>query len=147
MILKTKIGGTFPDAQLCIGGYSTTYRLDRNPSGVGILLYVREDIPSKMIKADIGNLTRAYAKDGNYCVNLLRKTKKGYFADLVINLITDNKKFWQKVKPLFSEKFRHKEISNLVENETITQNNKLIDDTFKKYFCNIAKHLSLLKDP
>ena len=99
-----------------------------------------------MIKADIENLTRTYAKQGNYCVNLLRKTKKGYFADLVINLTTDNKTFWKIVKLLFSEKFRHKEISNLVENETITQNNKLIADTFNKYFCNVVKHLSLSKD-
>ena len=28
------------------------YRLDKNSNGGGILLYVREDIPFKMIKAD-----------------------------------------------------------------------------------------------
>ena len=55
MILETKIDETFPDAQFCIDGYSTFYYFDRNSNGGGNLLYVREGIPSKMIKADPHN--------------------------------------------------------------------------------------------
>ena len=43
--------------------------------------------------------------------------------------------------------FKHKEIINLVEDETIFQNDKLIVSTFNKYFCNILKKLSIPKDP
>lgn len=50
MISETKINETFPGTQFCIYGYSTAYYLDRNPNGGGILLYVREDILTKMIK-------------------------------------------------------------------------------------------------
>ena len=53
MILETKIDETFPDAQFCIDGYSTPYHFDRNSNGGGILLYAREDVSSKMTKADL----------------------------------------------------------------------------------------------
>ena len=50
MISETKIDDTFPDSQFLIEGFSSPYRLDRTSKGGGILLYIREDIPSKYIK-------------------------------------------------------------------------------------------------
>ena len=38
----------------------------------------------------------------NYCVNLLRKVKKDYYANLKLKYITDNKKFFNTVDPFFS---------------------------------------------
>ena len=34
----------------------------------------------------------AYNKQRNYCVNLLRRTKKTHFANINIDLVSDNKK-------------------------------------------------------
>ena len=48
MISETKIDNSFPTMQFHIEGYCI-YRLDRNEYGGGILVYVREDIPSKFI--------------------------------------------------------------------------------------------------
>ena len=48
MIYETKIDASFPIGQFFLNGYSTPFRLDRNAYGGGILLYVREDIPSKL---------------------------------------------------------------------------------------------------
>ena len=48
MISETKIDNSFPTMQFHIEGYCI-YRLDQNEYGSGILLYVREDIPSKLI--------------------------------------------------------------------------------------------------
>ena len=48
MISETKIDASFPIDQFLLNGYSTPFRLDRNVHGGGILLYVREDIPSKL---------------------------------------------------------------------------------------------------
>ena len=50
MISETKIDETFPDSPFLIEGFSVPYRLDRKAKGGGILLYIREDIPSKRIK-------------------------------------------------------------------------------------------------
>ena len=50
LISETKIDSSFPTAQFQIEGY-TTYRLDRNTNGGGILLYIREDIPSTLLNS------------------------------------------------------------------------------------------------
>ena len=45
---ETKIDDTFPVGQFYNDGYSTPYHFDRTSHGGGILLYIREDIPSKI---------------------------------------------------------------------------------------------------
>ena len=52
-ISETKIDYSFPIGQFLIEGFCTPYRLDRNSKGGGVLLYVREDIPSNLITVDI----------------------------------------------------------------------------------------------
>ena len=55
MISKTKIDDSSPLTQFLIEGFTTPYRLDRNGSGGGILVYIREDIPSRLIPTDFSN--------------------------------------------------------------------------------------------
>ena len=62
----------------------------------------------------------SYVKQRNYCVSLLRKTKKDYYANLNVKDIVDNKQFWRTVKPLFSDKTKSNEKITLVEDETVT---------------------------
>ena len=50
LISKTKINSSFPIAQFKVG--YTSYRY-RNSSGEGILLYVREDIPSTLLNTEL----------------------------------------------------------------------------------------------
>ena len=49
MTSASKIDASFPINQFLLNGYSTPFQLDRNAHGRGILLYVREDIPSKLL--------------------------------------------------------------------------------------------------
>ena len=49
MISETKLDENFPIGQFLMDGYRDPFRLDRNENGGGILLYVREDIPSKLL--------------------------------------------------------------------------------------------------
>ena len=51
MISETKLDLSFPKGQFQLHGYSEPYRLDRNGYGGGILFYIREDIPSKIIES------------------------------------------------------------------------------------------------
>ena len=46
----------------------------------------------------------AYKKQRNFCSNLLKRVKSTYYGSLRPSDITDNKKFWGNVKPLFSDK-------------------------------------------
>ena len=50
MISETEIDDTFPDSKFLIKCFSVPYRLDRTAKRGIILLYIREDIPSKRIK-------------------------------------------------------------------------------------------------
>ena len=43
-----------------------------------------------------------YNKQPNFCINLLRKTKKEYFENINIKDINDNKKFWKTIKPFIN---------------------------------------------
>ena len=62
MISETKIDDSFPVGQFLIEGFCTPYSLDRNSKGGGILLYVREDIPSNLIRVDISPIESFYVE-------------------------------------------------------------------------------------
>ena len=65
-----------------------------------------------------------YKKQRNYCTSLFRKEKKTFYDNIDISLITDIKKFWQTVKPFFSEKHFGRKKMVLVENEKIVSNDQ-----------------------
>ena len=52
MVFETKLDNTFPISQFLMQGYSAPFRKDRTSKAGGILLYVREDIPRKIIKTE-----------------------------------------------------------------------------------------------
>ena len=47
---------------------------------------------------------KKYFKQWNYCVSLLRRTKRKYYSRLDEKSITDNEKFWRTVKPVLWDK-------------------------------------------
>ena len=85
-------------------------------------------------------------KQRNLCVIFLRKAKKQYFSNLEPKRITDNKKFWKSVKPLFSDKITVKEIINLTENGEILSSDTDIADTFNDYFSNVVQNLNIPRE-
>ena len=88
-----------------------------------------------------------YKKQRNFCTNLLRKTKYEYNHCLNIKDLNDNKKFWKKVKPFFSDKGL--ETHNIIlkgKDELITDSSTLAN-LFNKYFINITNTLKLKKSP
>ena len=49
-ISETKLDHSFPVNQFLIEGYAQPFRLDRSSEGGGLLVYIREDIPAKILK-------------------------------------------------------------------------------------------------
>ena len=107
----------------------------------------RSKLRNRFLKEKTEASRKACNIQRNYCVNLLKKIKREYFANIKISNIADNKKFWQTVKPLFSDKINHRETINLIDNEIIFSNDEEVAETFNKYFCNIAKNISLPESP
>ena len=79
----------------------------------------------------------------NYCVSLLRKTKKDYYANLNVKDIVDNKQFWRTVKSLFSDKTVSNEIITLGEDKTVTTQDKPNAELLNIFFSNAVKNLKI----
>ena len=75
-IQETKIDDSFLDDQFEIDGYHKPYRLDRDKHGGGVLIYVREDIPCKLLEKH--NFTKNI--EGIFIEINLRKTKLVFFG-------------------------------------------------------------------
>ena len=84
-----------------------------------------------------------YNKQRNYCVSLLRKEKKEFFARLNEKDIIDNRKFWHPVKPFLSDKVKSREAIILVDNENIKSNENEMANTFNDFFSNIVNNLEI----
>ena len=56
-------------------------------------IMTRFRLRNKYLKEKSADSKIAYDKQRNYCVNLLRRTRKKYFANINISSITDNNKF------------------------------------------------------
>ena len=50
MITETKLDHTFPLGQFYVEGFTMPYRFYRSCNGGGIIIFVREDIPSKILE-------------------------------------------------------------------------------------------------
>ena len=71
MVSETKIDMSFPTSQFVIQGFAAPFRLDTTNTGGGILVYVRDDIPSKLLNI-------SYLSFDTECLAIeinLRKTK------------------------------------------------------------------------
>ena len=52
MVSEIMTGDSFPIANFLIHGFSPPYRLDSDSKDGGIMLYIREDIPSNLVATD-----------------------------------------------------------------------------------------------
>ena len=82
----------------------------------------RSALKNKYIKNKSVEAEKAFRKQKNYTNKLLKKEKKRYFGNLDLNKITDNKKFWNTVKPLFSNG------TSTAGNITLVENNEIITE-------------------
>ena len=67
-------------------------------------------------KSDIDR--KAYNKQRNLCVSLIRSEKKNFFSNINTCDITDNKTFWKTVKPFFTDKIKTKSKITLIEKKS-----------------------------
>ena len=84
-----------------------------------------------------------YNKQTNICVALLEKTKKKYYKALKLSDVNDNKNFWKTVKLLFGNKIKCKSQIALVEGNNLVTDDKVLAETFDKFFVNVAATLGI----
>ena len=86
-----------------------------------------------------------YKRQRNRCLSILQKTKKEYFNSLNIKEVSDNKLFWKKVKPFFSDKGSNSSKITLVEENSIISDEEEIANIMNNYFINVTKTLNFKK--
>ena len=62
MISETKLDQSFPTNQFMINGFNAPFRLDRNDKGGGIILYIREDKPSRLVSTESSQVERFFVE-------------------------------------------------------------------------------------
>ena len=95
----------------------------------------RSRLPNNFLRNKIEENKILYNRQRNYCVSLLRKSKRRYYENLNIKNVTDNKLFWKSVKPLLSNKSRISEKGEILKTESETA------ETLNSFFSNIVKNL------
>ena len=88
-----------------------------------------------------GNLF-AYKRQRNICFKLLRKSNI-FYSDLNVKRITDNRKFWQTIKPNFADKTLKDERRTFVEGDKIITEEKEAVKKFKDHFEKIVETLKI----
>ena len=49
VLTETKLDDSFPNSRFLVDRFSESFRIDRNRSGGGVIIYVRDCIPSKLL--------------------------------------------------------------------------------------------------
>ena len=103
----------------------------------------RSKLRNKFLKTRNEESRMRFNRQRNFCVSLLRKTKRRVFGKLDHNIVYDNRKFWKTVGPLFSEKAFHKESISLNNNHKIISNDEELAEIFNKHFNKIVEKLDI----
>ena len=103
----------------------------------------RARLRNKYYKNSTPENKHAYTKQKNFCTNLLKREKKKYYNDLDTKIFDSNKKFWQRVKPLFSEKTMLKQSIRLKENGKMISDKKEVAEILNNYFMESVENLEV----
>ena len=85
----------------------------------------RSELASKYRRSPTDENLKAWKKHKNYCSNLHKKERKNYYESLDMNNLTDNKKFWDTIKPIFSNKAKGSSNITLVEDKKLITSEKM----------------------
>ena len=104
---------------------------------------IRSRLRNKFLRNKTPENRFAYNQQRNFCVSLIRKTKIEYFSNLNEKNITDNKQFWNTIKPFFSDKGATSERYTLIENNEIIDNDQKISTIFNDFFSTVVSNLNI----
>ena len=75
--------------------------------------------------------------------NITNGERKRFYANIDIRNVTDNKKFWQTVKPLFSDKCQNVQQITIIKDGEILSRKEEVAETLNNYFKNAVRLLDI----
>ena len=106
-------------------------------------IMTRSRLRNKFLKTKYQECKQVYNKKRNLFVTMVRKAKKNYFNNFNVRNITDNKQFWETLKPFFSSKVDANERITLIEGDKVVSEDGEVTETFKSYFEAIVENLDI----
>ena len=103
-------------------------------------IMLRSKLRNKFLKDKTDETTKC-RKQRNICVHLLRRAKRNYYNDLDLSNVTNNRKFWKTIRPLFANKVKNKIILN--EDNKSTKDDQQEANILKSFFVNTASSLKI----
>ena len=101
----------------------------------------RSNLATKYRRTPTDENLRAWKKHKNYCSNLYKKERKNYYESLDMKNLTDNKKFWDTIKPIFSNKAKGSSNITLIEDKKLLTSEKDVTETLNNHFIESVKAL------
>ena len=136
VISETKINESVPSDQFKIDGYSTPLRVDRNMTGGVIIIYIRSDIPHKVLTPELPNDVEGLFIEFNlrnkkWVLFAGYNPKKERISHFLNNIGTSLDKFIEKFENLL----------------LIGDFNSVIEEENMKKFCEVYNLQNLIKEP
>ena len=85
-------------------------------------------------------------KQKNFCNRESKRARKNYCKNLDLRKITDNKKFYETMKPFFSDKGGIRDKIVLVENDELISGDIEVAETFNTYFSKSNEALGITEN-
>ena len=104
---------------------------------------LRSQLRNRLNRHNTSENWNAFKKQRNRCVKILRQAKTSYYGNLDVNSVTDSKKLWKTVKPLFTDKVQTSSSITLMENEKFFTNDSEIAEILNDFFTNITKTIDI----
>ena len=104
---------------------------------------LNDHAPSKYRKQPMDINSERYRKQKIFCSKLYKKEQKKYYSNLYLKQFTDNKTFWQNMKPFLSDKNKATEKIILVSDDKIFSDDLEIAEKFNEFFKNAVNNLNL----
>ena len=103
VIYEATLGSSFPEDQFRIPGFSTPFRRIREQFGESIMVFVREDIPSKLLSLEVAPIENLY-------IELRFRNKKwplNWFFNLNRNNISNHLNALKKSLDLYTSEYEN----------------------------------------
>ena len=103
----------------------------------------RTRLRNKFLKNKNDYNKKEFSKQRNYCVYLVRKSKKLYYSNLDEKNVTDNKTFWKTIKPFLSDKIVSREKITLIGEDEIVESDSNTAQILNTFFSNIVSNFKI----
>ena len=104
-------------------------------------IMTRTRLLNKLKKYNCQENQLACKRQRNYCVKLLKRSKKDFYNNLSLKKVTDNKHFRKAIKPNFTHKILKDEKTVLVEHDNVITAETDLAKIFNDHFENIVENL------